>query len=531
MTENDFNSLMSQEEKPVNEDPTGLFTVLKNIEGRKCSCGYLCIEIGAIYGDFDSLKPKNITIPIEEKRKVHMIIKPIIIVNSTKEEPQQKDIPWADLFENDDDCDELKLSGNFQGPSKFRFKQHPGIIVKRTNIQRKFYRKVAVGEFVYSKETFKQGLNLIIVDRDKTYTKLYENTFDTNNSRKASEEMAEILQGVSCSKIVIITGIGKWMGAVTPGLIKEIKQIGGPDLNNLYSPDKDDNSKVDHAFILIGRRGLCRFNGIFRIKNYDVTKDMKQLYPDLSSDPNDCYFDSISLENEKNRRSDKSFYHIIDMRLTLNINNDNRFAWDAPTVSSVSPFKGSIHGGQEIKIGGFNFGYHTTDIQEILVKGVVCGDFLLLSPNLLSCVTRASTILGPGGGNVVIKLKNGYESPKRTCNVFEYVGDSQEALDDLKATIVKVDQMQNIPIYMNSHVNDNNISIFDHLLFNDAYHKQKLQPDHSNLAAKKIDNMVRGNYENLINILQTDTNVQSSDKFRKRRFKKILNNLEVCDDK
>ena len=95
---------------------------------------------------------------------------------------------------------------------------------------------------------------------------IYTKVYDTNNNRKDSEELAEIIKNVSCSKMVIVTGIGKWMGAVTPSLIKEIKQIGGPDLNNLYSPDQDDNSKVDHAFILIGRRGLCRFNGIFRLK-------------------------------------------------------------------------------------------------------------------------------------------------------------------------------------------------------------------------------------------------------------------------
>jgi hypothetical protein len=48
------------------------------------------------------------------------------------------------------------------------------------------------------------------------------------------------------------------MGAVTPRLIKEIKQIGGPDINRLVSVDSEDNSMADHAFILVGRKGLCR---------------------------------------------------------------------------------------------------------------------------------------------------------------------------------------------------------------------------------------------------------------------------------
>ena len=76
--------------------------------------------------------------------------------------------------------------------------------------------------------------------------------------------MANILSETSCSQIVVITGIGKWMGAMTPNLMNEIKQIGGPDLNDLYASDSNDNSLSDHAFTLVGRRGLCRFNGIFQ---------------------------------------------------------------------------------------------------------------------------------------------------------------------------------------------------------------------------------------------------------------------------
>jgi hypothetical protein len=342
--------------------------------------------------------------------------------------------------------------------------------------------------------------------------------------------MADILKDTPCSKIIVITGIGKWMGAITPYLIKEIKQIGGPNLNNLFSPDEDDNSMSDHSFILIGRRGLCRYNGIFRIKNYDLTKQMQTLFPDSSSDPNDCYFDDVLLENKKNKLGEKSFYHTIDLRLTLNINNDNRFAWDAPTVSTVSPFRGSIHGGQEIKIGGFNFGSHTTDIKEILVGGVFCGDFINLSPNLISCVTRASTIMGPGPKNVIVKLSNGYESPARTCNVYEYSGDSQESLDDLKSTFKTVNKMQNLPIYMNSNYHDQDVSIFDHLKFNNRFYKSKLKPDHSNHVSIKLDNMVRANYNDLINVVNNQN--ESSPKMtglRRRRFSTLMTKLDNCE--
>jgi hypothetical protein len=72
------------------------------------------------------------------------------------------------------------MSGNFNSQSQIitslntaktstpRFKQ---ILVKRQDIQRKFYRKVSLGEDIYSKEIFKQGLNVIIVQRDRGYTK------------------------------------------------------------------------------------------------------------------------------------------------------------------------------------------------------------------------------------------------------------------------------------------------------------------------------------------------------------------------
>jgi len=206
--------------------------------------------------------------------------------------------------------------------------------------------------------------------------------------------------------------------------------------------DRDDNEMADHAFILIGRRGLCRYNGIFKIKNYDISNDLKELFPDMMSDPNDCYFEDVDLDNEKNKHSEKEFFHLIDMRLTLNLNNDNRFAYNAPTIASVSPSTGSVHGGQEVKIAGFNFGYQTTDIKEIQVRGVVCGDFILLSPNLISCITRASTIMGPGSGNVMVAPVEGLSSPSRTCNVFKYTGDSQESLDDLKRTVRTVSEME-----------------------------------------------------------------------------------------
>lgn len=119
-----------------------------------------------------------------------MIIKPIVVVNNTHSPIPDKNstvIPMSDLFENEDeDCDILKVIDNFEQHSTSgliksqsnifnklpKFKQiSKGIEIKKTKMQRKFYRKVAIGEMIYSIDTFKQGLNLIIVQRDKMYTK------------------------------------------------------------------------------------------------------------------------------------------------------------------------------------------------------------------------------------------------------------------------------------------------------------------------------------------------------------------------
>ena len=69
------------------------------------------------------------------------------------------------------------------------------------------------------------------------YSSEYERTFDTNNNALESDEMADIIEETGCSKIIVITGIGKWMGAITPKLIKKIRDIGGPDVNRLITAD------------------------------------------------------------------------------------------------------------------------------------------------------------------------------------------------------------------------------------------------------------------------------------------------------
>ena len=129
------------------------------------------------------MKPKNITVETFEKENVHLIIKPVIIVNNTGNGGNDGDnktktsdnitIEGAKIkiFDDEGDCDELKISGNYPY-NMLKFKEKiTSQIDNKPNIQRKFYRKVQIGGEIYAKDIFKQGLNMIFIDRNKKYTK------------------------------------------------------------------------------------------------------------------------------------------------------------------------------------------------------------------------------------------------------------------------------------------------------------------------------------------------------------------------
>lgn len=380
--------------------------------------------------------------------------------------------------------------------------------------------------------------------------------------------MACIIRDAGYDKIVVITGIGKWMGSITPRLIKEVKQIGGPDLNRLVSVDGVDNSMADHAFVLIGRRGLCRYNGIFRVRNYDITRELKQFFPDISSDPNDCYFEKIDFENEKNKHSENQFFHLVDLRLNLNLNNDNRFSYMTPTITSVSPLKGPITGNQYIRIHGFSFGSSTLDIKEVLIRGVACRDVQLINPNIITCTTRPSSIMGAGVGNVIIKLLCGLSSPTNTCNMYQYSNEvtsiesssseSTTSVSDIlpypSMPVIGIDSsplLHEIPsgssmMIQSTHVaRPNHIPIFAFKQKDQKKYDTKGYPkmndimsnlnnklyngydnkDLSNNHVEKIDNLVTDNYKNLINHANTNGFDSHKDGFRKRRFQKVVSQL------
>lgn len=122
------------------------------------------------------------TVETVEKENIHLIIKPVIIVNSTGgggSDDGGKNITSNNIsidgtkikIFDDGECDDLKISGNYPyNMLKFKEKVTSQIEAK-ANIQRKFYRKVQIGEEIYAKEIFKQGLNMILIDRNRKYSK------------------------------------------------------------------------------------------------------------------------------------------------------------------------------------------------------------------------------------------------------------------------------------------------------------------------------------------------------------------------
>jgi hypothetical protein len=93
MNKQTFEDLENQQQKENVFDPLGLYTVLKNIQTRQCSIGYLCIEIGSIYGDFNLLNAQKIKVDTTEKENVHLIIQPIVIQKKAAPAPAPAPAP------------------------------------------------------------------------------------------------------------------------------------------------------------------------------------------------------------------------------------------------------------------------------------------------------------------------------------------------------------------------------------------------------------------------------------------------------
>ena len=85
---------------------------------------------------------------------------------------------------------------------------------------------------------------------------------------------------------------------------------------------------------------------------------------------------------------------------------------------------------------------------------------------------------------------------------------------------------------MNSNYHDQDISLFDQLKFNNRFYKQKLKPDHSNHVSIKLDNMVKTNYNELIDVVNGESELKPRmTGLRKKRFSQIMTKIENCDKK
>ena len=457
---------------------SSLFSLLRSIqENNTCSDGFLCIEIGVIKGPFN-IKESNIT-PIVPKQPEHIINNK---TNSTVEPKKNETVPPRQreiIINDDDDCDELTMMSSFN-PIRFKEIEHTNITY---NVTTKLYRKVVIGNMIYSQDIFNEGMNMIIVKRNINYDRIYEKTFNTASNRNDSEEMASILEKVECDSIVIITAFGQYNGAITQRLVTELKQIGITE----RELDSIDNNKI---LTVIGRRGLCRNNGYVQSK-------------------------VISIQDNSNTNDDSKFTSTVLYSSNLDLSSDNRFGFKFPTVCSVTPRRGIVLGGQHISIKGLNFGNHTTDIKEVLVKGVACGDVLSMSSNEITCVTRDSSIIGEGAGSVVVKMNNEMESPDKVCNYFEYVGNGDETKSKFLNKQSKIRKNSTIEI----NDNEGKESVIDFYRRNEK-EILKRTIDQKAITEAKINNLIQDNMKRIISSLNSENENIIEEPVIRRRYNK-----------
>ena len=457
---------------------SSLFSLLRSIqENNTCSDGFLCIEIGVIKGPFN-IKESNIT-PIVPKQPEHIINNK---TNSTVEPKKNETVPPRQreiIINDDDDCDELTMISSFN-PIRFKEIEHTNITY---NVTTKLYRKVVIGNMIYSQDIFNEGMNMIIVKRNINYDRIYEKTFNTASNRNDSEEMASILEKVECDSIVIITAFGQYNGAITQRLVTELKQIGITE----RELDSIDNNKI---LTVIGRRGLCRNNGYVQSK-------------------------VISIQDNSNTNDDSKFTSTVLYSSNLDLSSDNRFGFKFPTVCSVTPRRGIVLGGQHISIKGLNFGNHTTDIKEVLVKGVACGDVLSMSSNEITCVTRDSSIIGEGAGSVVVKMNNEMESPDKVCNYFEYVGNGEEIKSKFLNKQSKIRKNSTIEI----NDNEGKESVIDFYRRNEK-EILKRTIDQKAITEAKINNLIQDNMKRIISSLNSENENIIEEPLIRRRYNK-----------
>ena len=477
-----------------NKQPKDYFIEeLKRLENNsKCNNNKLCINIGNILGKFDDLD--NIEISSNDNFN-----------NSNK----------TDIITNN-----IIMSSN-------TFNNHTKNFKLNSNI--KYYRYIKdIYNNNLSSYKFNNGMNLIVLDRINNYSKIYEHNYNTHSSIKDSDYLANYLKQVSYDKIIIITGIGSWFNYISQNLVKEIKQIGGPDINksilNIKSRININNKLNDnYPFVLIGRKGLCRYNGLYIVSNAsneleadNYSKEFYELYKVIKFKTNNI----IELNNEENNHlnSINNFKYSTILDFKYDIDSDNRFSNKYPVVYSVYPNESSFEGDVELTINGLGF---NNIIEKVLINNIKCNNIVKLSEKQIRCINnKVPKILSYNknyiNSNIIVFIKNSnnnesyvLSSAIKTCNHFRYVKNlNSKTTMNLNTDNIELKENSKInPISENSNVL--NLSLSNN---NILVNKNRLEDEISKLLSNK---------KNLIANLQKNNKEYNNNKLNNFRFSSI----------
>ena len=368
----------------------------------------LCIELGRICGNWNKLysyKKKIIQSNISKHKET---IKPVIIVKKEnitynpvikKVKNYKQDNKKYIISKLKDDCDDLldlkdlntdiNNNNNNELNIDYSFKQihekknnsinkdnnnkFNNNITIENSITSKFYRNIVLNNNKITSDTFKEGVNLIVIDANNNYNVIFSKTYNLIKDKYAPDLLSDKIDSAEHYHINIITAFGNWIDGISPKLVNSIKNIGGPDLNILYNVfnqnndyylkysyqdmynNNNNNNKYFLNFVLIGRKGLCSNNGYF-----DITSNLKinlyekllnkfalnQAYYNIDNninDNNDIQKSSIvdDCEEIQLNSNRKSCYDItIDIKVDrFNLINDNRYSTKFPYIIEVKPNK------------------------------------------------------------------------------------------------------------------------------------------------------------------------------------------------
>lgn len=324
----------------------------------------------------------------------------------------------------------------------------------------KFYRKINYGGESLTSDTFKEGINIIVLERKNNYKKVFDKTYNIKTSSRLADKLACKISEQEYDKIIILTAIGNWLSGVTPKLIKEVKKIGGPDLAKLLflttnNYEKNDNTNINSInsdknkeFIfdrtyksvyvelaLIGRKGLCENNGQFKIVSNTDFDINKLLIQNLPSECLGFYSKSLDCSSLASKNNKSCFFNSTDIDFSLKLKTDNRFSSIFPTIISINPpiRKVDIKHEVDVKIQLLSLGsivsYSKIVFYDKKYK-LYCNDIISLSETVVSC--KIDLRLYPEipndyelNGNAVIEIidkntKYHLRSPRYTCPMFSF---------------------------------------------------------------------------------------------------------------